>query len=251
MRPDPQPDSFFSTLPQFRPITPHIWRLTLPWHLRIPLLPPIPVAVWLVKEGEDWTVVDAAHPDHAAIVPKAVGRLLGSARPSRLVLTHAHIDHAGSMQALIERWGLPVWVHPLEAGFVTGEKSYRLIESGNLAFNLASSLLPEVAWKAPVSYALQEGEKVGGMQAIHVPGHTPGMIALHHRADRAIICGDAFMNLGGRLSGPFPASSPDPALARRSMKKLAGLDFDLLLPSHDASQRGLSAEAVRRFVSRF
>ena len=250
MQPLPSPYNFFSTVPRFHPITPHIWRLNLSWHLRLPLFPPIPVAVWLVKEGEDWTVVDTAHPDHAAIVAKAVGRLLGSARPSRLVLTHAHIDHGGGMRALILRWDLPVWAHALEAGFVTGELSYRQLESESLVFNLSRALLPQVAWKVPVSRSLHEGDTVGGMQVIHVPGHTPGMIALYHRADRAIICGDAFMNLRGNLSGPFAVGTPDPDSARRSMKKLAGLDFEVLLPSHDASARGIPAGAVRRFVSR-
>jgi glyoxylase-like metal-dependent hydrolase (beta-lactamase superfamily II) len=250
MRPASPFEDFFSTVPQFHPVTPHIWRLSLSWHLRIPLFPPIPVAVWLVNEAEDWTVVDAAHPVHAAIVPKAVGRLLGTRRPARVVLTHAHIDHGGSLRTLSQRWDLPVWTHALEAGFVSGEASYRRIESGSLVFNLSRSLLREAAWKMPVSQTLQEGDRVGGMQVIHVPGHSPGMIALHHHADRAIICGDAFMNLGGRLSGPFPVGTPDPALARRSMQKLAGLDFDLLLPSHDASERGIPAGAVRRFVSR-
>lgn len=252
MRHHPQPAGFFSALPNFRPITPHIWRLNLPWCLGIPFYPPIPVAVWLVKDAGDWTVVDAAHPVHVAIVPKSAGRLLGASRPSRIILTHAHIDHGGSMQALIQRWDVPVWAHPLEAGFVTGEKSYRLIESKSLTFNLARSLLREVAWKIPVSRTLQEGDRVAGMEVIHVPGHTPGMIALHHRADRAIICGDAFMNLGGRrsVSGPFSAATPDPDSARRSMKKLAMLDFDVLLPSHDSSEHGLPAETVRRFVSR-
>jgi glyoxylase-like metal-dependent hydrolase (beta-lactamase superfamily II) len=75
------------------------------------------------------------------------------------------------------------------------------------------------------------------------------MIALYHRADRAVICGDTFMNLGGKLSPPFSMATPDPAAARRSMKKLAALDFDTLLPSHDPSERGVQADVVRRFVS--
>jgi glyoxylase-like metal-dependent hydrolase (beta-lactamase superfamily II) len=259
MRPDPQPsipalegrpDDFFSGVPQFQPVTPHIWRLSLPWHLRLPLVPPIPVAVWLVKAGQDWTIVDAAHPSHAAIVPKAAGRLLGLARPARVVLTHAHIDHGGSLRALIQRWDLPVWVHLLEAGFVSGEKSYRRVESSSLVFNLARSLLREVAWNVPVAQTLQEGDRVGEMEVIHVPGHSPGMIALHHHEDRAILCGDTFMNLGGRLSAAFALATPDPQQARQSMEKLAGLDFDLLLPSHDASPHGIPAAVVRRFVSR-
>lgn len=237
-------------MPDFRPITPHIWRLNLDWKLPIPFYPPIPVAVWLVKEGSDWTLIDAGVPDHAALVPEAVARFLGAAKPSRIVLTHAHIDHGGSLAALVGRWNLPVWTHPLEVDFVTGAQSYRRIKSQSLIYNLSRRFLAAPAWQLPVAQTIREGEMVGGLEVVHVPGHTPGMIALHHRADRAIICGDAFMNLDGKLAEPLPISTPDPVAARRSIQKIATLDFDTLLPSHDSSERGIPAEKVRRFAAR-
>lgn len=234
----------------FRPVTPHIWRLNLPWDLKIPFYPPIPVAVWLVKDGDDWTLIDAGTPACAATVADAVARFLGAARLARVALTHAHYDHGGALAELVKRWNLPIWAHVDEEGFVNGSKDYRRIESGSLAFNLSRRIFFARAWNLPVARALQEGDMLGGMDVIHVPGHTPGMIALHHRADRAVICGDTFMNLGGKLSGPFPIATPDPAAARHSMKKLAARDFDTLLPSHDPSERGVPAGAVRHFVSR-
>jgi glyoxylase-like metal-dependent hydrolase (beta-lactamase superfamily II) len=233
---------------EFRPITPHIWRLNLGWDLRIPFYPPIPVAVWLVKEGEEWTIIDAGTPEAAATVADAVARFLGAASPACIALTHAHYDHGGALSELIKRWALPIWAHKLEADFVTGAKEYRRLDSQSLIFNLMKPVVWQKVWNLPVARMLNEGEAVAGMDVIHVPGHTPGMIAFHHRPDRAIICGDTFMNLGGKLSGPFAMASPDMAAARRSMQKLAALDFDTLLPSHDPSERGIPAEAVRQFV---
>ena len=237
------------TVPDFRPVTPHIWRLNLIWDLKIPFYPPIPVAVWLVKDGEEWTLIDAGPPQFAAAVPGAAARFLGALRPSRIVLTHAHYDHGGALAELVKRWNTPIWAHADEVGFVTGANEYRKIESRNVVFNLSKRMLNASVWRLPVARALQEGDAAGGMDVIHVPGHTPGMIALYHRADRAVICGDTFMNLGGKLSAPFSMATPDPAAARRSMKKLAALDFDTLLPSHNPSERGVQADVVRRFVS--
>jgi glyoxylase-like metal-dependent hydrolase (beta-lactamase superfamily II) len=234
----------------FRPVTPHIWRLNLEWDLKIPFYPPIPVAVWLVKEGDDWSLVDAGHPVHTGLVVEAVARFLGPTQPAHFILTHAHIDHGGSLAEIVKRWQLPIWAHPLEVDFITGAKRYRDIASASWIYNVAKPFMAEVAWQQSVARSLVEGDRVGELEVVHVPGHTPGMIALHHHADRAIIAGDTFMNLGRKLSAPMPLSTPDPSLARRSIRKLAARDYDTLLPSHDASEQGVSADAVRRFVDR-
>ena len=236
-------------MPDFRPITPHIWRLTLNWNL-IPLLP-IPVAVWLVKDGEAWTLIDAGIPEHAATVADAAANFLKAAQPARVALTHAHYDHGGALSEIVKRWDVPIWAHAAEVDFVTGAQEYRNIVSRNFVFNLMRPVMVARVWRLPVARVLQEGDTFGGLEVIGVPGHTPGMIAFHHRADRAIICGDAVMNLGGRLTEPFAMATPDPAEARRSIKKLVALDFDVLLPSHDLSERGVPAEAVRRFAASF
>jgi glyoxylase-like metal-dependent hydrolase (beta-lactamase superfamily II) len=237
-------------MPDFRPVTPHIWRLTLNWEMGIPFYPAVPVAVWLVKDGADWTLVDAGHPSHAGQVMAALKRFLGADRPSRLVLTHAHIDHGGAAGAILSVWDTPLLAHALETGFVTSARRYRDVPSGSPAFQLAKHILAEPAWKLALTQPLAESDTVGGLAVIHVPGHTPGMIALRHGQDRAILCADAVMNLNGRLSEPANVSTPDPAEARRSIRKLAALDFDALLPSHDASERGVSSQELRRFAAK-
>ncbi|MBI3243108.1 MAG: MBL fold metallo-hydrolase [Chloroflexi bacterium] len=237
-------------MPDFRPITPHIWRLNLEWDFKIPFVPPIPVAVWLVKDGDEWTLIDAGTPLHESAIINAVAHFLKTAAPARVALTHAHYDHGGAMSAIVKRWNIPIWAHTAEADFVTGAQEYRNIVSGSLIFNLAKSMLGQRVWRLPVARALQEGETFGGLEVIHVPGHTPGMAAFHHRADRAIICGDTFMNMGGRLTEPFSMATPEPEEARRSIKKLAALDFDVLLPSHDTSQHGVPAETARQLAAR-
>lgn len=235
--------------PDFQPLTSHIWRLVVDWDLKIPFYPPLPVAVWLIKEPDGWSLVDAATPEQADTVIQAVARCLGGSQPSRLILTHAHYDHGGAISQAIKLWGVPIWAGEYEADFVTSARRYRDIQSKDWAFRLAKPALREVAWQLPVARLLKEGDVIGDLEIIHVPGHTPGMIALHHKIDRAIICGDTFMNLGGKLSGPPAISTPDLTQAKRSMQKLAALDFDYLLPSHDSSVHGVPSTEVKRFAA--
>jgi glyoxylase-like metal-dependent hydrolase (beta-lactamase superfamily II) len=44
---------------------------------------------------------------------------------------------------------------------------------------------------------VQAGERIGSLEVIASPGHTPGHIALLDTRDRTLICGDAFSTLGG------------------------------------------------------
>jgi glyoxylase-like metal-dependent hydrolase (beta-lactamase superfamily II) len=88
-----------------------------------------------------------------------------------------------------------------------------------------------------------------GMAVIHLPGHTPGHVGFLHPTDHAMICGDAVMNLGGRLAPPFAMSTPDPAAARASMQRLAELDYLHLLPTHGPPILEHGRQAVLDFLS--
>jgi glyoxylase-like metal-dependent hydrolase (beta-lactamase superfamily II) len=85
-----------------------------------------------------------------------------------------------------------------------------------------------------VDRELRDGDIVdaaGGLQVIHAPGHTPGHIALYAKEHRVLFSGDAFGNYLG-LMLPISMSTHDMAQAKRSIARLAQLDFDHALPGH-------------------
>jgi len=54
-----------------------------------------------------------------------------------------------------------------------------------------------------------EGERVGSLEAIATPGHTPGHLAFLDTRDRTLFTGDVFSTLGGtavsaRMNPRFP-----------------------------------------------
>jgi glyoxylase-like metal-dependent hydrolase (beta-lactamase superfamily II) len=91
-----------------------------------------------------------------------------------------------------------------------------------------------------VNTPLQDGaivDALGGLQVIHVPGHTPGSIALYQAEQRILFCGDAIFHHGsssggGRIALPPRMFSVDPDQAEASTRKLAALPVEVACFGH-------------------
>ena len=87
---------------------------------------------------------------------------------------------------------------------------------------------------------LQEGERVGSLEVIATPGHTPGHCSFLDLRDRTIIAGDAFQTMGGvAVSGTFKPLFPlvyyatwHKGLALASARKLRTLEPSRLAVGH-------------------
>jgi glyoxylase-like metal-dependent hydrolase (beta-lactamase superfamily II) len=91
-----------------------------------------------------------------------------------------------------------------------------------------------------VDTPLQDGviiNALGGLQVIHVPGHTPGSIALYQAERRILFCGDAIFHHSsssgqGRIGLPPRIFSVDPDQAEASARKLASLPVEVACFGH-------------------
>lgn len=133
-------------------------------------------------------------------------------------LTHAHFDHYGSSHAICEKLGLPLWC---------GAADVEAVEAGKMVGGPGNRMLP-AAHRHPVARALREGDEVAGFTVLDTPGHSPGHVSYWRESDRVLVCGDVmwgfnpFIN-AGPIREPFGFVSPDPALNRRSARRLAEL----------------------------
>jgi glyoxylase-like metal-dependent hydrolase (beta-lactamase superfamily II) len=165
------------------------------------------VNCFLVREGDSFTLIDTAWPASQARAIMQHADALGSPI-ARILLTHAHIDHVGSLDTLHE--ALP------DVEVAISEREARLM-AGDLSLDSSEpqdSKLGAYLCKTQPTHLLHEGEHVGSLEVIATPGHSAGHVAFLDTRDRTLIAGDAFQTLGGvAVSGTFKILFPLPAMS--------------------------------------
>jgi len=129
-----------------------------------------------------------------------------------VLITHKHGDHVNNLARIKELTGAEV---------MAGEGDAEDIEA---------------ATGVGVDRRLRHGDCLdlcGGIEVIHVPGHSLGNLCFYLRARRAIIAGDTvFGDDGGNLQPPPEKYCLDARMAEREIERLLSYDFDALLLSH-------------------
>jgi glyoxylase-like metal-dependent hydrolase (beta-lactamase superfamily II) len=220
---------------------------------KVHLVPGLRGANAYLLVGEPSTLVDTGMPgSEAAILGYVEGLGLAAGDLARIVITHHHLDHVGSLAALKARTAAQVLAHPADAPIISGEQPPPPAQSAllRLLFRLLGPVFPR-ADPAPVDVFVRDGDPLdllGGATVVHVPGHTPGAIALHLPADGVLICGDAIDLRRGRPGPPPGGFTEDVDQALASVRRLAELEFDVLCAGHGAPLVGGADEAVRDMV---
>ena len=169
-----------------------------------------------------------------------------------IILTHYHIDHTGNVTALkIASGGLAkVAVHEADAPYVSGTISPPRPKGGMglLVRTLGIFMKPDI-FRPDI--LLRDGERAGGLVCIHLPGHTPGSIGLLDEGTRTFFAGDTLRFDGKTLEGPPEQFTMDVDQARQSVRKIASLEFDLMLSGHGVPLRTGAIGKVREFAQTY
>lgn len=194
-----------------------------------------PVNCYLVREANGLTLIDASLPGSAPAI-LAAARELG-APITTIVLTHAHADHVGALDALAA--ALPeatVVASARDARFLAGERTLDPAEPQTPLRGAYQTVATRPA------RLVEDGDLIGSLRVVASPGHTPGHIALFDPRDSSLIAGDTFQTRAGlavsgtlRLLFPFPALATwNKHLALASARRLYDLNPARLAVGHGA-----------------
>ncbi len=239
--------------------------------------------VYFVRSGSLWVLVDTGTANSAGAIRQAADSIFGTnARPSSILLTHDHPDHAGSVLELSRIWGCPVYLHPDELPLATGGLStfgkyaspmdrwvvlplLRAMPRRRVDAMIAKSSLKGIAQ----TFAPESGVPfLPDWQCIPAAGHTPGAVALFRPGDRVLITGDSLLTVDLnspigylrwilrlsrlRISGPPWLSTWDWEVAKRSAVVLSRLEPSVLASGHGVPMTGASvAQDLYAFARRF
>jgi glyoxylase-like metal-dependent hydrolase (beta-lactamase superfamily II) len=217
-----------------------------------------------------WVLIDAGLPGTAPMIKRAASARFGpESKPSCIVMTHAHADHAGALEKLAEDWDVPIYAHPLELPYLTGEAAYPPPDPtvGGGLMPALSVLFPRgpfnvSRWVKPFP---SEGlvPEMPGWEWIHTPGHTPGHVSLWRARDKTLIAGDAFITTKqesvyavltqkAEMHGPPMYYTQNWEDAEASVAKLAKLEPELSVTGHGLAMEGRSmSEALTKLARDF
>jgi len=180
-----------------------------------------------------------------------MGKSLGDV--TRIVLTHAHGDHAGGAAKLSGMTGAPVSIHTTDAPFArAGQAPSR--DGSTFMGRLMNRLgkrgngFPEVV----IAEEFDDGDILpiaGGLRVVHTPGHTPGHVSLLHETSEVLVTGDSIWNTRGKTGWGIKFFCHDIALSQKTAHVLGELDYKVAAFTHGPHVADQARERVRGFLA--
>jgi hydroxyacylglutathione hydrolase len=179
---------------------------------------------YYVRNSAGTAIIDPGYTGSVAAVLRFLQANQHSA-PQWVILTHHHIDHAGTALAVCQATGARLAIHREDAIYLKPGRPRDRMTLWGLSDRLPVRVSRFLVSCADCDVRLLEGEEsIAGLRVVHAPGHTPGSICLWSESESALFTGDVINNERGVRTPPWTVNHSH-RLARRAPERLIGLRY--------------------------
>ena len=199
------------------------------------------VNCYLVRETDGFTLIDTGLAGSGDDILAEAGRLGAPLR--RILLTHAHVDHVGSVDELVRKQpSLELAASPRSLPLLRKPPN-KSLEPGEPAGKIKGGV-PGIETRP--THLIADGELYGSLRCIETPGHIPGHLSFLDERDGTLYAGDALICVGElTVSGFSPWYFPLPnvatwnkAVAVASARKLLEFPVERFASGHGTIRSG-------------
>lgn len=177
--------------------------------------------VYLVL-GQEPVLIDTGMPKREAKMIAELATLGISINDiAHILLTHHDVDHIGNAHALQQQSQSTLWA-PKDVPYIHGDLPRHGIK--RLIGKLVRVTTPKV------DRVYQPGVKIGDIEVIETPGHTPGHVSFLY--GDTLFAGDLVTSKNGKLAPSPKIMSWNSQAVSRSIDKLKSFQFDWVCPAH-------------------
>jgi glyoxylase-like metal-dependent hydrolase (beta-lactamase superfamily II) len=190
---------------------------------------------FLLEDGDNSVMIDTGLFGEPIFIRQLVRKLgLSPQSIKTILLTHGHLDHAGNLAWLKQWTGAKVFAHPAEQKHIDGTYPYQgvshwcgwLEAAGRKVFNYKPAMIDGF---------LADGQMLplwGGLQVIHLPGHTAGHCGFFSKKFNLLFSGDMFASYFFIVHKPPAILNSVPEQLAASAEKIRRLKPHLVVPCH-------------------
>lgn len=215
--------------------------------------------IYVIVGGDGLTLIDTSFSSQTPQKLESQLRRLGYQLSDihHILITHAHPDHLGGLAAFQQMTNARTGVHHRDAAVIRGEMLAPRPQSHQLrGLSRLMLLMPAMAPPPParVDVEFKGGDSLDdilpGLEVVETFGHSPGHVGYWWPEQRVLFCGDVVMHLPWGLATPIAAFTSDMAEAKRSIRKIAEMDVDILCMGHGIPIVGGAAQKLQTFAAR-